>query len=106
LKRIFRPGFFSKVSRTSVVEHYGIKTLMYGVFLPAPDIGVGCRKEMRAVAGAGFECGIHTWDHVVWHDAVRSKSPSWTQAQMKMRMNVSKVFSARCQRHMVRQAGK
>ncbi|HZD20011.1 MAG TPA: hypothetical protein VE325_05005, partial [Burkholderiales bacterium] len=23
LRRIFRPGFFSKVSRTSVLEHYG-----------------------------------------------------------------------------------
>jgi hypothetical protein len=28
LPRALRPGFFSKVSRTSVVEHYGFKTLM------------------------------------------------------------------------------
>ena len=27
LRRIFRPGFFKKVSRTSVIEHYGLKTL-------------------------------------------------------------------------------
>ncbi|RBH51375.1 4-deoxy-4-formamido-L-arabinose-phosphoundecaprenol deformylase, partial [Pseudomonas sp. MWU13-2860] len=27
IKRVFRPGFLSKVSRTSVVEHYGIRTL-------------------------------------------------------------------------------
>ena len=39
LKRVFRPGFLKKVSRTSVVEHYGIKTLLYGVLLPGPDIG-------------------------------------------------------------------
>jgi hypothetical protein len=37
-------GFFQKVSRTSVVEHYGIKTLMYGVFLPGPDIGQCAKK--------------------------------------------------------------
>ena len=28
LRRALRPGFFSKVSRTSVIEHYGLKTLM------------------------------------------------------------------------------
>jgi hypothetical protein len=28
LKRVFRPGFMKKVSRTSVLEHYGLKTLL------------------------------------------------------------------------------
>ena len=83
LRRAFRPGFFKKVSRTSVVEHYGIKTLMYGVFLPAPDIGKECVEEMRAVRRAGFECGIHTWDHVVWQDNVRVRDANWTQDQMQ-----------------------
>lgn len=83
LRRAFRPGFFKKVSRTSVVEHYGIKTLMYGVFLPAPDIGKECVEEMRAVRRAGFECGIHTWDHVVWQDNVRVRDARWTQGQMQ-----------------------
>ena len=54
LKRIFRPGFFKKVSRTSVVEHYGLKTLSYGVLLPAPDIGIKARHVMQEVAKAGF----------------------------------------------------
>jgi peptidoglycan/xylan/chitin deacetylase (PgdA/CDA1 family) len=83
LRRAFRPGFFSKVSRTSVVEHYGLKTLMYGVLLPAPDIGRECATEMRAVQDAGFECGIHTWDHVVWQDNVRRRDAVWTAAQMQ-----------------------
>lgn len=82
LKRAFRPGFFQKVSRTSVVEHYGFKTLMYGVFLPGPDIGQ-CREEMHLVRDQGFECGIHTWDHVLWQDAVRYKDAAWTQRQMQ-----------------------
>ena len=55
----------TKVSRTSVLEHYGLKTLMYGVLLPGPDIGARRRAKMRAVRDAGFECGIHTWDHVL-----------------------------------------
>ncbi len=83
LRRAFRPGFFSKVSRTSVVEHYGLKTLMYGVLLPAPDIGADCAAEMRRVRDAGFECGIHTWDHVVWQDNVRSSDAAWTMANMQ-----------------------
>ncbi|MEN3295116.1 MAG: undecaprenyl phosphate-alpha-L-ara4FN deformylase [Burkholderiales bacterium] len=83
LRRAFRPGFFSKVSRTSVVEHYGMKTLMYGVLLPAPDIGKTCAAEMRAVRDAGFECGIHTWDHVVWQDNVRRRDAAWTARQMQ-----------------------
>lgn len=82
LRRAFRPGFFKKVSRTSVVEHYGLKTLMYGVLLPAPDIGLECAAEMRAVQQAGFECGIHTWDHVLWQDNVRAANAAWTQRQM------------------------
>jgi undecaprenyl phosphate-alpha-L-ara4FN deformylase len=83
LKRAFNPGFFKKVSRTSVLEHYGLKTLMYGVLLPAPDIGRECADQMRAVDVAGFECGIHTWDHVRWQDNVRKRSPSWTSYIMR-----------------------
>ena len=31
LRRVFRKGFLAKVQRTSVVSHYGIRTLLYGV---------------------------------------------------------------------------
>ncbi|EQD28662.1 polysaccharide deacetylase protein, partial [mine drainage metagenome] len=40
LKRVFRPGFLGKVKRTSVLEHYGLRTLLYGTLLPGPDIGL------------------------------------------------------------------
>lgn len=78
LRQIFRPGFFGKVSRTSVIEHYGLKTLMYGVLLPGPDIGKRCAAVMRAVRDAGFECGVHTWDHRVWQDSIRDRDAGWT----------------------------
>jgi peptidoglycan/xylan/chitin deacetylase (PgdA/CDA1 family) len=83
LRRALRPGFFQKVSRTSVVEHYGLKTLMYGVLLPGPDIGRKCANEMRAVHDAGFECGIHTWDHTAWQDNVRHRDAQWTRRLME-----------------------
>ena len=34
--RVFRPGFLSKVARTSVVEHYGVRTLLYGTPAAGP----------------------------------------------------------------------
>jgi undecaprenyl phosphate-alpha-L-ara4FN deformylase len=82
LRRALRPGFLKKVSRTSVVEHYGLKTLSYGVLLPGPDIGRRAAQEMRAVRDAGFEVGIHTWDHVYWQDNVRRRDRAWTLREM------------------------
>jgi peptidoglycan/xylan/chitin deacetylase (PgdA/CDA1 family) len=83
IKRIFRPGFLGKVSRTSVVEHYGIKTLLYGTFLPAPDIGKKCASEMRMVQLAGFETGIHCYDHIRWQDYVAGKDAEWTRRELQ-----------------------
>ncbi len=95
LKRVFRPGFLGKVSRTSVRKHYGLRTLMYGVLLPAPDIGRAAAAEMRAARDAGHECGIHTWDHVVWQDQVRGRDAAWTRSQMGLAWNrYGEIFGA------------
>ncbi|HEX7606144.1 MAG TPA: polysaccharide deacetylase family protein [Usitatibacter sp.] len=84
IKRALRPGFMKKVSRTSVVEHYGYKTLMYGTVLPGPDIGKRCASILRTVRDEGFEVGIHTWDHVKWQDGVASADERWTGWQMAL----------------------
>ena len=84
IKRVFRPGFIGKVSRTSVVEHYGIKTLLYGPLLPSPDIGMKCADMMRMVKVAGFETGIHCYDHIRWQDHVASKDAEWTRRELKL----------------------
>ncbi|MBI4938073.1 MAG: 4-deoxy-4-formamido-L-arabinose-phosphoundecaprenol deformylase [Nitrosomonadales bacterium] len=81
--RVFRPGFLSKVSRTSVLEHYGLKTLLYGTLLPGPDIGRGCADILRAVRDAGFEVGIHCYDHIRWQDHVARKGAEWTRREMQ-----------------------
>lgn len=83
IKRIFRPGFFAKVQRTSVVRHYGLRTLLYGTLLPGPDIGRRCADVMRAVRDEGFETGIHAWDHVRWQDGVVGADADWTRAEMQ-----------------------
>jgi undecaprenyl phosphate-alpha-L-ara4FN deformylase len=83
LRRVFRPGFFSKVARTSVLEHYGLKTLLYGTLLPGPDIGRQCKDVLRSARDAGFEVGIHCWDHVRWQDFVVKRDAGWTEREMQ-----------------------
>jgi len=83
IKRVFRPGFYGKVRRTSVVRHYGVRTLLYGTVLPGPDIGRRAADVMKAVADAGFETGVHTWDHVRWQDGVANADALWTRREME-----------------------
>jgi undecaprenyl phosphate-alpha-L-ara4FN deformylase len=84
LRRVFRPGFFGKVGRTSVIEHYGIRTLLYGTLLPGPDIGRNAGAQMRQVRDAGFEVGVHCYDHTTWQDFVTRRDPVWTRRQMQL----------------------
>src|SRR3954465_14099853 len=84
ITRVFRHGFLGKVRRTSVLSHYGIKTLLYGTLLPGPDIGRECTRIMRDTRDTGFEVGIHTWDHVLWQDNVARADAQWTRRQMEL----------------------
>ncbi|TCV90091.1 4-deoxy-4-formamido-L-arabinose-phosphoundecaprenol deformylase [Sulfurirhabdus autotrophica] len=100
IKRVFRPGFMKKVSRTSVVEHYGLKTLMYGTLLPGPDIGKRCGDIMRSVKDHGFEVGIHCYDHIKWQDYVVNKDAAWTQKQMQLAYDrFQKIFGEPAKTH-------
>jgi peptidoglycan/xylan/chitin deacetylase (PgdA/CDA1 family) len=83
IRRVFRPGFLSKVSRTSVLEHYGLRTLLHGTLLPAPDIGRRCAALLRAADAAGHETGIHCWDHTGWQDNVARRDADWTAREMR-----------------------
>ena len=96
LRRIFRRGFIKKVFRTNVAGNYGLKTLMYGVLIPGPDIGKSAPEPMRAAHDAGFEVGIHTWDHVRWQDYVAVKDEAWTRRDFDQAVaRFEEVFSAK-----------
>ena len=84
IKRVFRPGFVGKVKRTSVLEHYGIRTLLYGTLLPGPDIGRSGAAQMKSAVDAGFEAGIHCWNHVRWQDSVADASAIWTEREFAL----------------------
>jgi undecaprenyl phosphate-alpha-L-ara4FN deformylase len=83
LRRVFRRGFLGKVRRTSVVAHYGWRTLTYGVLWPGPHIGRRAAGVMRRVRERGFEVGVHCYDHVRWQDNVVHRDASWTEREME-----------------------
>jgi undecaprenyl phosphate-alpha-L-ara4FN deformylase len=100
MRRVFRKGFAQKVARTSVLKHYGLKTLMYGVLLPGPDIGEKGAPEMRSVRDAGFEVGLHTYDHVRWQDTVAHATPEWTRVEFARGMQAfERVFGCPPESH-------
>jgi peptidoglycan/xylan/chitin deacetylase (PgdA/CDA1 family) len=100
IRRVFRRGFLGKVQRTSVLEHYGLRTLMYGVLLPGPRIGQRAGAAMRAIAQQGFEAGVHTWDHVRWQDHVSAASAHWTRRELLLaRDEFAAVFGRMPQVH-------
>jgi peptidoglycan/xylan/chitin deacetylase (PgdA/CDA1 family) len=81
ITRVFRPGFFKKVSRTGVVRLYGIRTLLNGTLLPAPHIGRRNARAMREVRDAGFEIGIHCYNHYRWQDHLSEMSLEAVRAE-------------------------
>ena len=100
LRRVFRKGFAQKVARTSVLKHYGVKTLLYGVLLPGPDIGRSAGAVMRGVRDAGFEVGLHTYDHVRWQDYVADATAAWTRVEFERGLQAfEKVFGFLPQSH-------
>jgi peptidoglycan/xylan/chitin deacetylase (PgdA/CDA1 family) len=100
MRRVFRKGFAQKVARTSVLKHYGLKTLLYGVLLPGPDIGRNGGAVMRSVHEAGFEVGLHTYDHVRWQDYVAGATAAWTRVEFERGLEAfERVFGFLPQSH-------
>ena len=93
IRRIFRPGFLKKVSRSSIVSLYGIRTLLNGTLLPAPHIGRRNEAVMQAIARAGHEAGIHCYDHIRWQDGLASMSEAEVSAEFgKARAEFERIF--------------
>lgn len=93
IKRIFRPGFLKKVSRSSVVSVYGVRTLLNGTLLPAPHIGKRHGKIMVDAYNQGHEVGIHCYDHIRWQDYLHQMSFEETKEELdKARHVFEQIF--------------
>jgi undecaprenyl phosphate-alpha-L-ara4FN deformylase len=100
LKRALRPGFLKKVRRTSVLSHYGWRTLLYGTLLPGPAIGKRAGSVMRAVRDADFEVGVHCYDHVRWQDGVAKADAAWTEREFTRALSTfAEVFGTAPRSH-------
>lgn len=95
IKRILRPGFFSKVARTNVVGTYGLRTLLNGVLWPGPHIGRRNAATLRAARDAGHEVGIHCYDHIRWQDGLAHMTRTEVFAEFaKARAEFERIFGA------------
>jgi undecaprenyl phosphate-alpha-L-ara4FN deformylase len=87
IQRIFRKGFLKKVTRTSVIDIYGFRTLLYGVLLPGPHIGKKHEQLIRSIKEQGFDVGIHAYDHQKWQDGVVTMSQEKLAAEFQKALN-------------------
>lgn len=93
IKRILRPGFLKKVSRSSVVSVYGIRTLLNGVLLPGPHIGKRNENIIFAAHRAGHEVGIHCYDHIRWQDGLAKMTSEQVYSEFaKARTEFRRIF--------------
>ncbi len=63
-------------------RYYDRLTRLYGLLLPAPDIGSRGAESMRQARAAGFEVAIHAWHRVRWENRVYTADNAWIEAEM------------------------
>jgi peptidoglycan/xylan/chitin deacetylase (PgdA/CDA1 family) len=101
IRRIFRPGFLKKVSRTSIIDIYGWRTLLNGLLLPGPHIGRRHGGIMRQALEKGHEVGIHCYDHIRWQDGLATM----TLRQVRDELNKARDVFCDVFGHAARTAG-
>jgi peptidoglycan/xylan/chitin deacetylase (PgdA/CDA1 family) len=94
IRRIFHKGFLGKMLRTRAPSMYGLRTMISGTLLPAPQIGEKLSALMLSVQQAGHEVGIHCWDHVKWHDYLSSFPKQTTFRELDLaRKKFAQIFN-------------
>src|SRR5437899_5148911 len=84
IRRLFtRRGFARKMARTNALRTYGLRTILSGTLLPSRPVGRGFPELLRRIESAGHECGIHGWDHVLWHDRIDSLDDAAIEAELR-----------------------
>jgi undecaprenyl phosphate-alpha-L-ara4FN deformylase len=84
IRRVFtRKGFLKKMLRTGAPSAYGLRTMLYGTLLPAPQIAASFPEVLRETAARGHETGVHCWDHVYWHDYLPRLSRQQVAEQLR-----------------------
>lgn len=79
-RQVFRLPRVKGLSRSKT---YGFSTLLYGRWLPAPDIGKKCADILRHTRDAGFEVGVQCHDRADWLKHGALHNPPWTEAALQ-----------------------
>lgn len=82
LARLRKPGFLRKQMRSGAAGAYGLRTMLYGLLLPGPIIAASAPEVLKNLRAQGHEVGVHGWDHVFWHDRLRTLEPVRVRAQL------------------------
>jgi peptidoglycan/xylan/chitin deacetylase (PgdA/CDA1 family) len=81
--RVFRNrGFAGKMVRTRAVSMYGLRTVLSGTVFPARPIALGLVEPIRELRRAGFEVGVHGYDHVRWQDHIDHLGAAGIRAEL------------------------
>jgi undecaprenyl phosphate-alpha-L-ara4FN deformylase len=81
--RVLRnPGFLKKMRRTRAVRMYGLRTVLSGTLLPARPVALALPDVVRGLKRAGFEVGVHGWDHVRWQDGIDKLGEAGIRAEL------------------------
>ena len=81
--RVFRNrGFLKKMFRTKAVSMYGLRTILSGTLLPARPIALAFPAMLRDLRAAGFEVGVHGYDHVRWQDQLDSLGENGIRSEL------------------------
>lgn len=70
LRVVRNRGFVGKMFRTRALATYGLRTVLSGTLLPSRPIALAYPETIRELKRAGFEVGVHGYDHARWQDCL------------------------------------
>lgn len=76
--------YAARPQRSSLITHYGLKTLLYGTLLPGPDIGKRCQEILRGVPDEGHEVGLQCGNRASWLNNIELADGLWTEREMRL----------------------
>jgi undecaprenyl phosphate-alpha-L-ara4FN deformylase len=77
LQILRNPRFLKKMVRTRAASLYGLRTALYGTFLPSPFIALSFPEMVRRIMAEGHEVQFHAWDHRRWQDELTNRPEGW-----------------------------
>ena len=80
--------------RVSRLRCYGLRALLSGTLLPAPDVGLRCGDVLRALPKEGHEAGILAFDRADWVNHIATADENWTASAMqRARERYEEIFA-------------